>query len=164
MIGGYDETFSHNEDAEYDERVVKARGRIFLDADIRIKYVPRGSVASLARQYFNYGKGRARNARKHSRPLKLRQALPVLALIASLLGLVIAPFFWPAILLPLGYVSVLAATSLLMIVLKRSFCGILTGITSGTMHMSWAAGFLRETLFPKEDKRAFPLVFPKKTL
>ncbi|RAN35962.1 glycosyltransferase family 2 protein [Hyphomonas pacifica] len=164
MIGGYDETFSHNEDAEYDERVVSAGGRIYLDADIRISYVPRGSVRALARQYFNYGKGRARTARKHKRPLKLRQAIPVLALIASISGALVTPFFWPAAILPLGYLGVLALASLAVTAWKRSSCGLLAGLASGTMHMSWAAGFLRETLFPKHDRRAFPLVFGQKTL
>ncbi|MEL6828468.1 MAG: glycosyltransferase family 2 protein, partial [Pseudomonadota bacterium] len=50
--GGYDETFSHNEDAEYDLRLVQAGGKIFMDADIRIGYYPRGRLSALARQYF----------------------------------------------------------------------------------------------------------------
>lgn len=162
MVGGYDETFSHNEDAEYDMRVVRADGRIFLDANIRIRYVPRGSVRSLARQYFNYGKGRARTARKHRHTLKMRQAIPVLALLASLFGIIAAPFFWPALILPVGYLSVLAAVSVAVAIWKRSLCGLWAGVASGTMHMSWAAGFLTETLFPKSDKRALPLVFRQK--
>jgi succinoglycan biosynthesis protein ExoA len=164
MIGGYDETFSHNEDAEYDKRVVKAGGRIFLDADIRIQYVPRGSVKALARQYFNYGKGRARTARKHRHTLKMRQAIPILALLASIFGLAVSPLFWPALILPLGYIGVLGAASIAVAVWKRSACGLFAGLASGTMHMSWAAGFLRETFLPKSDKRALPLVFRQKTL
>lgn len=61
-VGGYDDTFSHNEDAEYDARVAQQGGRIFLNADIRIQYVPRSSATALARQYFNYGKGRAHHS------------------------------------------------------------------------------------------------------
>ena len=144
--------------------VVHAGGRIFLDADIRIQYVPRGSVWSLAKQYFNYGKGRARTARKHRHTLKLRQAIPVLALLASLFGLLVSPLFSPALILPAGYLGVLGAASIGVAIWKRSACGLFAGLASGTMHMSWAAGFLRETFFPKSDKRALPLVFRQKTL
>ncbi|MEZ5945778.1 MAG: glycosyltransferase family 2 protein [Hyphomonas sp.] len=147
-IGGYDESFSHNEDAEYDERVAQEGGRIFLDADIRIAYVPRGSVKALARQYFNYGKGRARNVRKHGKRLKPRQAAPIVALLASLGGLAAAPFFLPALILPVGYLGVLCLASLAVTAWKRSACGLLAGLASGVMHMSWAAGFLKETFFP----------------
>ena len=66
-VGGYDESFSHNEDAEYDRRLTRSGGRIFLDADIRLAYLPRGTVGGLARQYFNYGKGRARTILKQTR-------------------------------------------------------------------------------------------------
>lgn len=164
MVGGYDETFSHNEDAEYDQRVVQADGRIFLNADIRIQYIPRGSVRALARQYFNYGKGRARTVRKHRHKLKIRQALPILALLGSTSGLLAAPIFWPALILPAGYLGVLFAASLGVAGWKRSPCGLLAGLASGTMHISWAAGFLRETLFPTSGKRAFPLVSGQKSL
>jgi len=146
QIGGYDETFSHNEDAEYDERLAQAGGKIYLDADIRIRYIPRGSVGRLAKQYFNYGKGRARNVRKHGQKLKIRQALPVFALLASTGGLVASPLFLPALVLPMGYAGVLAAASVAVAIWKRSPCGLLAGLISGTMHMSWAAGFLKEVL------------------
>ncbi len=144
-VGGYDETFSHNEDAEYDERVVAAGGRIFLDADIRIQYVPRGSMSSLARQYFNYGKGRARTVHKHGKSLKLRQALPIFALLANVAGVLLAPVFWPVLILPLSYFGLLAAASVAVAIWKKSACGLYAGIASGIMHMSWAAGFLKQT-------------------
>ena len=150
QLGGYDETFSHNEDAEYDERVTQAGGKIYLDAGIRIRYIPRGSVYRLARQYFNYGKGRARNVRKHRQRLKVRQALPVLALLASTGGLIASPVFWPALVLPVGYLGVLGLASLAITVRKRSACGLLSGLASGTMHMSWAAGFLKEGLLGRK--------------
>ena len=145
-IGGYDESFSHNEDAEYDERVVRAGGRIFLDATIRKVYFPRQSVTALARQYYNYGRGRARTIRKHGKRPKIRQMLPVLALLGSLGGLLVAPLTPIGLLLPTGYLLILAIASVFMCLTKRSLCGLLSGVASGIMHMSWAAGFIRQSL------------------
>ena len=145
-VGGYDESFSHNEDAEYDERVSQAGGCIFLDATIRQDYFPRASLAALARQYYNYGKGRARTMRKHRQLPKVRQMLPVLALLGSATGLLIAPLFPIGLILPFGYLGVLAMASAAICLIKKSPCGLLSGIASGTMHMSWATGFIKQSL------------------
>jgi succinoglycan biosynthesis protein ExoA len=153
-IGGYDETFSHNEDAEYDVRLGKAGGRVYLDAGIRIRYIPRGSVSRLAQQYYGYGKGRARNVRKHGSRLKIRQTVPIIAFLGSVLGLLASLVFVPALLLPLGYVSILAAASVLVAWKHKSACGLFAGLAAGTMHMSWAAGFLREALLPNTNQNA----------
>ncbi len=151
-LGGYDETFSHNEDAEYDQRLADSGGKIFLDADIRIQYIPRSNAWRLAKQYFNYGKGRARNAKKHGQRLKLRQMIPILALLGSIGGLLLAPFFWPALLIPAVYTFILSAASLYVLMKQRSVCGLLAGPASGIMHLSWAAGFLRQALFSRTGR------------
>lgn len=143
-LGGYDETFSHNEDAEYDTRLRKANGRIFMDADIRLTYLPRASMAALARQYFNYGKGRARTLMKHGERPRLRQLIPPLTLIACVIGLVLAPFYAWGLMLPFGYLAALAVASIAVAVKKRSLCGLLAGAASAIMHMSWSAGLLRQ--------------------
>jgi succinoglycan biosynthesis protein ExoA len=147
-IGGYDETFSHNEDAEYDARLNKAGGRVYLDAGIRIRYIPRGNVSGLARQYYGYGSGRARNARRHATPMKLRHLMPVFALLGSAFGLFASLVYLPALILPLGYVGVLMLASVGVAIKHQSTCGLFAGIAAGTMHMSWAAGFLREATWP----------------
>ncbi len=146
-IGGYDEAFSHNEDAEYDARLRAAGGAIFLDAGIRIQYLPRAGVGSLARQYANYGRGRARTLRKHGLSPRLRQLFPVLNLCGIGLALLAAPFWWPALAYPLAYLCGLGLASLWMVVRHRSLCGLWAGVAAGTMHMAWAVGFLRERLF-----------------
>ena len=58
-LGGYDPGFSHNEDAEFDRRLTRAGGRIWLDAGLRLDYPMRDSLPALARQYWCYGRGRA---------------------------------------------------------------------------------------------------------
>ena len=148
-VGGYDESFSHNEDAEFDQRLIRSGGRIFLDADIRLTYSPRATASGLARQYFNYGKGRARTILKHRDVPKLRQLVPPATLIACVLGVVLAPFTLWSLILPVGYLAVLAAASVAMAIRKRSACGLLAGVASATMHMSWSAGLLKQLFLPK---------------
>lgn len=143
-IDGYDESFSHNEDAEYDHRLALAGGKIWLDADIRLSYLPRPSVRSLAKQYYAYGRGRARNLIKHKAKPKLRQLAPVvnlLGLVTAGIGALVFPLFaaYPAV-----YLAALLAASVFMALKHKSACGLLAGLASGTMHIAWAAGFLRQ--------------------
>lgn len=145
-IGGYDETFSHNEDAEFDTRLRQAGGLIYLDADIRLVYRPRATVSSLARQYFNYGKGRVRTLMKHGEHPKLRQLIPPATLAACVTALVIAPFNPLALIIPGGYLAALALASVAVTLKHKSLCGLFAGLASATMHMSWSAGFFRQML------------------
>jgi succinoglycan biosynthesis protein ExoA len=142
--GGYDESFRQNEDAEFDNRLTARGGRVFLDADIRIGYHPRGDFGGLWRQYFNYGFGRSRTARRHPHTIRLRQLLVPAHFCLSLVSLVSAAAAGQALFLawPLLYLSVLFATSLAIALAKRSGCGLLAGPAAGVMHTAWAAGFL----------------------
>lgn len=156
-VGGYDETFSHNEDAEYDKRLVMAGGRIFLDAEIRLTYMPRSTVPSLAKQYFNYGRGRARTIIKHGERPKLRQMIPPVTLLACLLGFALLPFTNLGLILPGGYLAVLLLASIVVAVRERSICGMLAGLASATMHMSWATGFFWQMLIQPRPRREAPV-------
>jgi len=144
QVGGYDETFSHNEDAEYDRRLRAEGGRIFLDADIRISYLPRATPSALARQYYNYGRGRARNFMKHGDRPGLRQMAPPVTLVSCVTGLALAPFFPLALAAPAGYLALLVVASLAVAAKMKSPCGLLAGVASGIMHFSWSAGFIRQ--------------------
>jgi succinoglycan biosynthesis protein ExoA len=142
--GGYDESFRQNEDAEFDNRLTARGGRVFLDADIRIGYHPRGDFGALWRQYFNYGFGRSRTARRHPHTIRLRQLLVPAHFCLSLASLALMVATGQALFLawPLFYMSVLFATSLAIAMVKRSGCGLLAGPAAGVMHTAWAAGFL----------------------
>lgn len=148
--GGYDETFTHNEDAELDCRQRRMGSRIYLDADIRLQYHPRASLTALARQYFSYGVGRSRTVRKHPGSMRLRQlALPVhlLMLVATLL----VALLWPwALVWPVAYFGVLGLTSVAIAWRKRSLCGLLAGPAALVMHLAWASGFLHGMAFIRQ--------------
>lgn len=153
-VGGYDETFSHNEDAEFDRRLRAAGGAIFLDAEIRITYMPRASASALARQYFNYGKGRARNLMKHGDTPRPRQMIPQATLVACVLGVLVAPVSPWTLVAPAGYAAALALASVVVAIRMKSACGLLAGPASAIMHMSWAAGFFRQFLAGHRSSQA----------
>jgi len=148
--GGYDESFTHNEDAELDCRQRSLGSKVYLDAEIRLGYEPRATVAGLARQYFAYGRGRSRTVRRHPHSMRARQlALPV-HLVVSVVALALAAW-WPLLLLwPLSYLAVLALTSVSIAARERSLCGLLAGAAAAVMHVSWALGFLSGLAFVRE--------------
>jgi succinoglycan biosynthesis protein ExoA len=139
--GGYDPSFTHNEDAELDCRQRALGARIYLDADVRVGYLPRSSLAALYRQYFKYGAGRSRTVRRHPGSLRLRQlAVPShLALCAlSLIGGAWLPWLllWPAL-----YCLALLTLALKVALEQRSLHGLFAAPVALTMHTAWALGF-----------------------
>jgi succinoglycan biosynthesis protein ExoA len=139
--GGYDESFSHNEDAELDCRQRALGARVWLDAGIRLAYHPRATPGALALQYFRYGAGRSRTVRRHPQSLRLRQLAVPLHLVLCVLALMVAPWWPMALLWPALYLALLASTSLVLAARHRSLCGLAAGPAAALMHTAWAAGF-----------------------
>lgn len=144
-VGGYDESFSHNEDAELDRRLTGAGHRIWLTGRTRLTYFPRASFGPLVRQYYNFGRGRAKNLLKHNARPAARQA--VVAMLAPAAALVLlAPFSaWFALPLVLWLLACLGGGLALALQTKRPE-GLLAGLVAGVMHMAWSAGFWRQWL------------------
>lgn len=144
-LGGYDESFSHNEDAEFDHRLRQAGYKIWMSGRTRMTYYPRNSLVGLYRQYFGYGRGRAKNVVKHRVVPKLRQMAPLmvapaasLALLAPLHAVFAVPFvLWAGICLGYGLMLGLRAGTP-----KRA----LAGISAMVMHFAWSLGFWLQVL------------------
>lgn len=77
-VGLYDPRAITNEDAELNQRIHDAGGKVYLSREIEVHYYPRDSFRALAKQYFKYGKGRARTLLKHGKFLSVRPAIPFL--------------------------------------------------------------------------------------
>jgi succinoglycan biosynthesis protein ExoA len=90
-VGLYDPGAVTNEDAELNQRILAAGGKIYLSREIVAYYYPRKTHRELVRQYFRYGQGRARTLLKHRRLVKLRPFLPFFALTGGAAMLVLAP-------------------------------------------------------------------------
>ena len=78
-VGLYDERARTNEDAELNQRIIEAGGRVFLSRSIIAFYYPRSSLRGLAAQYFSYGQGRARTLLRRRRLLSARPLVPFAA-------------------------------------------------------------------------------------
>lgn len=88
-LGGWDERLNVNEDVEFDFRVRRAGHELLFDPSLVISWECRQSVRDLARQYWRYGRGKARAVRVQPRTASPRHfAAP--ALCAGLVGAVLA--------------------------------------------------------------------------
>jgi succinoglycan biosynthesis protein ExoA len=139
-VGGYDESFTHNEDAELDQRLTKAGFRIWLTGTTRMDYVPRDSLSALARQYYSFGAGRCATAWKHPASIRARHLILIglapigLMALLSVASVIFAlPFaLWVVTCLSAG---VLAATR------AGAPALLLSGVAGAVMQMAWSLGF-----------------------
>jgi succinoglycan biosynthesis protein ExoA len=151
-VGGYDETFGHNEDAELDYRLRQAGHRIWLTDKTRMTYYPRDTARGLFKQYLSYGKGRARNILKNKALPKLRQTLPAMVLPAAV-GASLALVHWPAI-VPLAiWVVICLGYGVVLGIGQRDPRALLSSLAVMIMHFAWSMGFWQQMLgFRKKGK------------
>lgn len=140
-VEGYDESFSHNEDAELDTRLRKAGFRIWLTGRTSMDYFPRSTASALFRQYRGYGRGRIRNLLKHRDRPKLRQMLPV-AVVPAILLLTVSPFYAIAA-LPFFLWAIICLTYGSLLDYRTHAQPIigLSGVAAMVMHTGWSLGF-----------------------
>ncbi len=93
-VGLWDPKAITNEDTELNQRILEAGGKIFLSKDIVVHYYPRDSLQTLAKQYFKYGRGRARTLLKLGRFTNIRPALPFFV-VAGGAAIAAVPPLWP---------------------------------------------------------------------
>jgi len=147
QIGLFDESLLTNEDYEFNARVRKAGGRIWLDPAIRSIYFARATMLELARQYWRYGFWKWRMLRRYPSTLRLRQALPPL-FVLSLLIMTLLSFFIPFAVYGLAleimlYFSIMTLAGLYVAFRQRKPYLIFgLPLIIAVMHSSWGSGFL----------------------
>lgn len=156
-IGFFDESLLTNEDYEFNARVRKAGGRIWLDPSIRSIYFARATLLELARQYWRYGYWKWRMLRRYPDTLKWRQALPPLFVLSLVLLLFVSIF------IPLaGYVlagEMLVYFSVMFLAglyaarrLRKPYLLIGLPLAIPVMHIAWGSGFLWSMLNMSKQK------------
>nr|AAC84063.1 glucosyltransferase [Mesorhizobium huakuii] len=143
-VGGYDETFSHNEDAELDYRLRQAGYRIWMSGKTQMVYYPRASLKGLYFQYLGYGRGRRKNVLKHRVIPKVRQMVP-LAVFPVVLLAAFSFVHWMAVPL-LIWASVCLGYGLVTAIRQRNADIALAGVSAMVMHFGWSVGFWLQLL------------------
>ena len=156
QMGGLDESLLTNEDYEFNTRVRRDGGVVWLDPQIRSGYVARASLPALARQYWRYGYWKLKMLQRYPRSIRWRQALPP-AFVVSLVVLLLLSVFLPlARILVLAelivYLGVLLGAGLLAAIRQRRPL-LLPGLAAAiaTMHLAWGSGFLWSLLFGSSE-------------
>src|SRR6266545_2977973 len=146
-VGFFDESLLTNEDYEFNARVRKSGGKIWLDPSIRSVYFARPTLLELIRQYWRYGYWKWRMLRRYPDTLRWRQALPPL-FVLSLIVLAVFSMFVP-------FARVLLAVELLLYFSIMILAGFYTAfrqrntylifglpLAISAMHIFWGSGFL----------------------
>lgn len=141
QLGGWDESNLQwgAEDHELNLRIRDAGGRIVLDPSIRSWYFPRETPRALARQYFNYGIGKASTLAKH-RALPSWRPLAPAALVGVAAAGVLAGRGWRRALVPAVYAAGAAIAALRV----SDDPGVAPHRAAGAMticHWAYGAGF-----------------------
>ena len=145
-VNGYDESFSHNEDAELDIRLVRSGFKIWLAGQTSLTYYPRASPLPLFRQYVKYGHGRVRTIQKHHARPKLRQLAPAVVVPASCL-IFVAPFVSAAVLPFLTWFVMCLGYGAMLGVRQQRVSIMMAGPAAIIMHFGWSLGFWQAVIF-----------------
>lgn len=148
-IGYFDEDLVRNQDDDFNYRVSQEGGKIYLDAEISLKYYVRGTFKGLFRQFFQYGYWKVYVNKKHGSVTTLRQLVPplfVLYLVGLPLSLLlgIVPFLVLATPLVLYFVlDLMIATK---IALKEEVNLLKLMVTYPILHISYGVGYWKGLL------------------
>jgi hypothetical protein len=116
---------------------------VWFQPALRVAYRPRSRGRDLGRQYFHYGRWRRVVMRRHEGTASLRYLAPPVALVGVAAGTVLTLLgFWPAAVLPGGYLAAVVAGSLVEARGLRPAAALRLPLALATMHLSWGAGFL----------------------
>lgn len=145
-LGGWDEGWPINQDAELAARIRRSGGRIVRLAAMSARYVPRDSLRALSRQYNRYGKFRAKTAGRHPETMRLSHVFaPGLALTVAATALPLPRRLRRSARLGLGaYGAVLAAGTARVAAAPGAHPRDVATVplVLATMHLSWGVGYM----------------------
>ncbi|MFN7941327.1 MAG: glycosyltransferase family 2 protein [Thermoanaerobaculia bacterium] len=157
-VGTFNETLVRNQDYEMNWRIRCAGGRVVVDPAIRVVYITRSSLATVARQYASYGYWKFQMLRLHPRSLRARQlaapsfvvalGLAAAASVLALAGSAPAPLAWALPAVAGAYAAANLAVSLALAARHGARLALTLPPVFATLHLAWGAGFLAGILRP----------------
>lgn len=144
-IGYFDEELVRNQDDEFNGRIIKFGGHIYLIPSVVIDYYGRDSIGKVSKMFYQYGLFKPLVNKKLGNPASVRQFFPFFFVLGLIIGLILSlasTFFRILYIAVLALYIFLAAYYSIRQVkgLKRIF--LLMG-TFFVIHVSYGWGYLR---------------------
>ncbi len=89
-IGLFDTDLTRNQDDEFNGRLIKNGGKIYLIPDLVINYTARNRVAKMRKMYYQYGLYKPLVNKKLGSPATVRQFFPLLFLLGIVVGAILS--------------------------------------------------------------------------
>lgn len=141
-VGGYDEHFQRAQDWEMNHRIRSTGGQVWFTPDLRVTYRPRGTLRTLATQYFHYGRWRRVVARQHKGTMSARYLAAPTLVAGCLVALAVSPLIPWTLVVPAGYLLGVAVGSLAIGGGLSAGARLRLPLVLATMHLCWGWGFL----------------------
>ncbi len=146
-IGLFDEELVRNQDDEFNGRIIKNGGAIYLIPDIVIEYFARDKIAKVAKMYYQYGLFKPLVNKKLGAPATIRQLFPPLFVLGLFVGGILS------LILPLIWILYIAVVILYLLIglsigtkqayiNKRLSLIVLMPYTFLIIHLSYGYGYI----------------------
>lgn len=141
-VGGYDEHFARAQDWELNHRIRTTGGRVWFVPELKVTYRPRSTVRALALQYFLYGRWRRVVAKHHEGTISARYLAAPTMVLGTTFAAVVAFFFWPASVVPVGYLAAITVGGIAISSGEAVRTRLATPVVLAVMHWCWGIGFI----------------------
>lgn len=147
-IGYFDEELIRNQDDEFNGRIIKNGGHIYLLPDVEIKYFARDKISKVYKMFYQYGLFKPLVNKKLGSPATIRQFFPPVFVSGLILGLILSLVF-PILFIP--YLSVICLYILLAIYFSIKTSKRILVIVSQiyiyfVVHMGYGLGYMKGIL------------------
>jgi succinoglycan biosynthesis protein ExoA len=147
QVKGFDETLLANEDYEFNVRIRRSGGVVWLDPQIVSTYFARDTLRGLAAQYWRYGYWKSRMLLRNPNTIRWRQALPPL-FVGAMMCMALGAIFWPPALRAfvlatcIYFVAIFGAGIAAGLRAREGLLILGSTVALATMHLAWGSGFL----------------------
>lgn len=156
-IGYFNEKLARNQDSEFNSRIIKNGGKIYLFNDIKIIYHPRDTIKKLLKMAYTNGKWNLYTNYLVPGSMKLRHFIPLLFVISIIIGIPL--IFTKCTILKIGFLLEIILYLLLNILFSLKnikkigiFSSILCMIIYPLFHLSYGIGTLSGISLIIKDK------------
>ena len=147
-IGLFDTDLIRNQDDEFNGRIIKNGGKIFLIPDLEIEYYARATISTMMKMFYQYGLFKPLVNVKLGSAATMRQFVPPLFLLFLLMGLILPLFptsmiwLWTGSLIFYIVLCVLVGIKI-AVNAKRTSLLLIVPILFPLIHVSYGWGYIK---------------------